>query len=609
MHAEIGGGRLAEFHALKALRTRFARLPLTATIHDPERLVWRRERLPWPLSLASKLPSPLPQVATVLADPLCLHEERQLARSLTRLITLTQSGSHCLRQRMGLRGEQMAVIPHGNLTIAPAPLPPLEPLKLLYFGFIYRGKGIEDLLDALAMTFTQHPTLRGQLRLTLAGGSEPEMAFGPAGSYLDQLRQHIQRLGLQDSIDWQLDLPAADIPLVIQAHHVMVLPYRESSKLKLLGQLRGTSGALSWAAACGRGVITSDARSFAEEVAHGNGVIFPQGNVSALAAEISHLCATPERAIRWAEHASMIGNQRVWSQTTTEIYTLSLHDVLPISHSYRCSSRRVEGMNMWRKPLVWIPLLAVLAGVISALQWRTTDAQPTSQTLLKAPRAIEWKDFLGVNVQFQYFEPDIYQKQMSRLDELGLNWVRLTIHWPMIEPQQGVYDVTTLDAAMQQMQAHRYNVIAYLVGSPAFASSAPQGATGIDQYPPKDFDLFANRMATLAERYPQVNTWQVWNEPNIIWLPKEDPVAYYRLLTTTAQAIRAKVPNKPVATAGRSSDLAGLLQPDAQHPGADARQTGEPGPGQPEPDRRLSSLFRAARRRQRQGPRLPRQGQ
>ncbi|BBP78382.1 glycosyl transferase family 1 [Pseudomonas gingeri NCPPB 3146 = LMG 5327] len=315
VHGEIGGGRLAEFHALKALRARFARLPLTATIHDPERLVWRRERLPWPLSLASRLPSPLPQVATVLADPLCLHEERQLARSLTRLITLTQSGGHCLRQRMGLHSEQMAVIPHGNLAIAPAPLPSLDPLKLLYFGFIYRGKGIEDLLDALAMTFAQQPGLRARLRLTLAGGSEPEMAFGPAGSYLDQLRQHIRRLNLQDSIDWQLDLPAAEIPRVIQAHHVMVLPYRESSKLKLLGNLRGTSGALSWAAACGRGAITSDARSFAEEVAQGNGVIFPQGNVSALAAEISHLCATPELAIRWAEHASMIGNQRVWSQT------------------------------------------------------------------------------------------------------------------------------------------------------------------------------------------------------------------------------------------------------------------------------------------------------
>jgi len=322
VHAEIGGGRLAEFHALKALRERFPTLPLTATLHDPERLVWRRERLPWPLSLAARLPSPLPQMATVLADPLCLHEERQLARSLTRLVTLTRSGGQCLRQRMGLRSEQMAVIPHGNPAIAARPLPALDPLRLLYFGFIYRGKGIEDLLDALAITFTQQPDLRARLRLTLAGGSEPEMAFGPSGSYLDQLRRHIRNLGLQDSVDWQLDLPAADIPRVIQAHHVMVLPYRESSKLKLLGNLRGTSGALSWAVACGRGAITSDARAFAEEVAQGNGVIFPQGNVAALAAELSHLCATPELAIRWAEHASLIGEQRLWSHTAERFLQL-----------------------------------------------------------------------------------------------------------------------------------------------------------------------------------------------------------------------------------------------------------------------------------------------
>ena len=59
-----------------------------------------------------------------------------------------------------------------------------------------------------------------------------------------------------------------------------------------------------------------------------------------------------------------------------------------------------------------------------------------ASTILKAPREVVWADFLGVNVQFQYFAPDIYQQQMSRLDELGLNWVRLTIHWPVIEPQK-----------------------------------------------------------------------------------------------------------------------------------------------------------------------------
>jgi glycosyltransferase involved in cell wall biosynthesis len=325
VHAELGGGRLAEFQALQALRRRWPGLPLTATVHDPERLVWRRERLPWPLSMAARMPSPAPQIATVLADPLCLREERQLARHMTRLITLTQAGSQALRERMGLQQSQMVVINHGNLPIEPVPLPPLKPLRLLYFGFIYRGKGIEDLLEALAALFVIRPDLRSRVRLTLAGGSEPEMAFGPSGSYLEQLRRRIREQGLVDLIDWQLDLPAERIAEIIQTHHVMVLPYRESSKLKLLGTLRGTSGALSWAVACGRGVITSDARSFAEEVSHGNGMIYPQGNVQALTEALGHICAHPEQAASWAQKASEMGRARVWSQTAERFREVFQH--------------------------------------------------------------------------------------------------------------------------------------------------------------------------------------------------------------------------------------------------------------------------------------------
>ena len=64
--------------------------------------------------------------------------------------------------------------------------------------------------------------------LTLAGGTAPEMTFDPAGNYLDGLREQISALHLEDVVDWQLDLPSAQIPSTIQAHHVMVLPYRES---------------------------------------------------------------------------------------------------------------------------------------------------------------------------------------------------------------------------------------------------------------------------------------------------------------------------------------------------------------------------------------------
>ncbi|MDF3164304.1 glycosyltransferase [Pseudomonas proteolytica] len=315
VHAELGGGRFAEFQALNYLRRTQPQLPLTATVHDPERLIWRRAKLFFPLTLLERLPHPLPQATALLADPLTLYEERRLAKSMRRLITLTRLGGDCLRQRMGLKPEQVAVIAHGNLPIAPVALPPLQPLRLLYFGFIYRGKGIEDLLQALARTLAAHPQCRGQVRLTLAGGTAPEMTFDPAGNYLDGLRQLIATLHLGDVVDWQLDLPSADIPHTIQAHHVMVLPYRESKKLGFLGQMRGTSGALSWANACGRGVITSNARAFAEEVAGGNGITYQQGDIASLSDALSRLILDPQQARQWADHAADIGRQRQWAST------------------------------------------------------------------------------------------------------------------------------------------------------------------------------------------------------------------------------------------------------------------------------------------------------
>ncbi|MGV6393600.1 cellulase family glycosylhydrolase [Pseudomonas caspiana] len=173
-----------------------------------------------------------------------------------------------------------------------------------------------------------------------------------------------------------------------------------------------------------------------------------------------------------------------------------------------------------------------------------------AETILRGPRTVVWQDFLGVNAQFQYFSPAAYQQQMDQLDALGLNWVRLTIHWPLIEPVQNSFDLRDLDGAMATMNAHHYNILAYMVGSAPFASSGPEGAPSRDQYPPRDFNVFATRMTSLVKRYPQVNNWQVWNEPNIVWLPKEDPAAYDTLLTTTADAIRAAEPDKTIVTAG-----------------------------------------------------------
>lgn len=311
VHAELGGGRGPEFIALEQLRTAWPKLLMTATVHDPERLIWRSPVPDGGLAArAAHWPRPLPQLLTLLQDRRTLARERALARRLDALVVLTRIGGRCLAERMQLAAGKVHFIAHGNRVLPSVPLPQTPPLRLLYFGFIYPGKGIEDLIDALAQVRQRRP--QAALRLTMSGGTAPELAFGSRGDYLSQLRERVQRLGIGEWVDWRLDLPAEQIVDCVQAHHVMLLPYRDSKKLALLGRMRATSGALSWANACGRGVIASDARAFAEEVSHGNGVVFEQGDSAALARRIIALVDQPVQATAWAEGAASLGKRRQW---------------------------------------------------------------------------------------------------------------------------------------------------------------------------------------------------------------------------------------------------------------------------------------------------------
>jgi glycosyltransferase involved in cell wall biosynthesis len=215
---------------------------------------------------------------------------------------------------MQLPEDRVTVIPQGNAVIAPQGLPPLDPLKLLYLGFIRHGKGLEDLIEALAQALQNQPSLRQRLRLTIAGRISPEIPFGGGDSYLSRLKAHVVARGIVDMVSFKTDIATDAIPQLIHAHHVMVLPYREPKNLTWIGQMRGTSSALSWAAACGRGAITSDARDFPEEVAQGNGAVFAQGDVTALAGIFVQLAKRPQQVADWAAAATTVGKRREWPQ-------------------------------------------------------------------------------------------------------------------------------------------------------------------------------------------------------------------------------------------------------------------------------------------------------
>ncbi|MHB8415167.1 MAG: cellulase family glycosylhydrolase [Acidiferrobacteraceae bacterium] len=169
-------------------------------------------------------------------------------------------------------------------------------------------------------------------------------------------------------------------------------------------------------------------------------------------------------------------------------------------------------------------------------------------------KTITWRHFLGVNAQLLWFKPKTYIRQLDALKALGLDWVRVDLHWDILEPARHYYrHVSAMDTMIRILKQKHFRSVLYLTGSTPFDTRAPSGARHKDQYPPRHDRPFADFMARLAKRYPSVNAWQVWNEPNLpsFWRPGRHPArSYGRLLAMTTHAIRAVAPGKTVVMGG-----------------------------------------------------------
>ncbi|WP_259699169.1 beta-xylosidase, partial [Pseudomonas chlororaphis] len=197
-----------------------------------------------------------------------------------------------------------------------------------------------------------------------------------------------------------------------------------------------------------------------------------------------------------------------------------------------------------RRPLLrYLPLVAALAVGGALLLSEQVDATPIN---LAPDRTLVWKDYLGVNAHFLWFTPQQYRKQIAAYKQLGLQWVRVDLHWDRLEPTEEGYQLSTLDELDRTLSGSKLKSLFYLVGSAPFVTTAPKGGPFQDQYPPRDPKVFATRMAMLAQRYPNIDAWQVWNEQNIPnnWRPKPDAKGYGELLLATHQALNQVAPDK-----------------------------------------------------------------
>jgi hypothetical protein len=136
----------------------------------------------------------------------------------------------------------------------------------------------------------------------------------------------------------------------------------------------------------------------------------------------------------------------------------------------------------------------------------------------------------------------------SELDDaanLGAKWVRVDLPWTVVEPYDtGTYDWSSFDALVSAARARHLNVDPILDQVPEWAR---RSSCRTDyNCPPTDDSQFAAFAGAAAAHFGPmgVDTWEIWNEPNIAaWYPNPDPAAYDQLLVDTSKAIRAVQPH------------------------------------------------------------------
>jgi glycosyltransferase involved in cell wall biosynthesis len=199
---------------------------------------------------------------------------RWTLNSADRVICYTPVERDLLVSEFGVHPDGIAVIPNGVNTDVFRPDESKrddEYHRLLWVGRYVKGKGIEFLIHAAAELVGDVP----DLRLTLVGEG-PEEA---------EIRQLATELRLDGHIEYLPFMPYDQMPAQYLRAEMLVLPSLHE----------GVPRTMLEAMACGRPVVISEFDHL-RDLVNGGGLMFPKGNVGALAGAIRSLIEHPDEA-------------------------------------------------------------------------------------------------------------------------------------------------------------------------------------------------------------------------------------------------------------------------------------------------------------------------
>lgn len=228
------------------------------------------------------------------------------------LVTMTEAARSRLSVLYDVDGHSVVNIPHGATVPKSFGPPKSGDFSLLTWGLLGPGKGLEWVIEAIAMV----PELRPRLKYLIAGQTHPKVLANEGERYRNMLRKRVSMLGLDDVVSFDDEYRTLPSLLeLIEESSCVVLPYDSHDQI--------TSGVLVDAISAGRPVIATQFPHAMELVSPDIGIVVPHRDPVSIAAAIRDMATEPSRILEMAMATQPVALEHRWTAVAAKYAGLS----------------------------------------------------------------------------------------------------------------------------------------------------------------------------------------------------------------------------------------------------------------------------------------------
>lgn len=248
----------------------------------------------------------VPVIPTLHTVPLAPSpSQRRVLETLVNMGTASVTMTEAARRRLiggyDVDPYKVTVIPHGATIVQRTQPGTPETFTLLTWGLLGPGKGVEWVIDAMAMIADDLP----HVRYVVAGQTHPKVFEREGDRYRNMLMDRAVHRGVADRVIFDSKYRTLDdLGALVAESSMVMLPYDSTDQI--------TSGVLVDALAAGRPVISTEFPHAVELVSEGTGLLVAHRDPGAIASAIRHVVANPTDFTRMEERAEAVGRLHDW---------------------------------------------------------------------------------------------------------------------------------------------------------------------------------------------------------------------------------------------------------------------------------------------------------